>query len=163
MADGVFSLSEVLNTEGLWSCITDVPKQTFENLERWLCEKISFKTLNDQGYKYVSHLTGHILKNNGMLNMDSIKHTWDISDKYYGDLFKKYVGITPKHLCNIVKINHFISNKIHHPDLNLTECTYESGYYDQSHLIKSFHQFTGTSPRKYFEDEHQVSNMFSEL
>jgi len=104
-----------------------------------------------------------ILKTNGAPGINIIRETEELSAKYCGDLFRKYVGITPKYLCNILKINQFISNKINYPGLSLTECTYETGYYDQSHLIKSFHQFTDTSPRKYFENDHHISNMFSAL
>ena len=38
-----------------------------------------------------------------------------------------------------------------------------AGYFDQSHLIKSFRQFADTSPREYFAHTHAISNMFSSL
>lgn len=161
--NGILPLSDVINTAGFWSCITDEPLQTFENLERYLLEKISVQTLNSPGYQYVDRAMKHILKTNGTLAINSIRETDKITAKYYGDLFKKYTGITPKNLSNILKINQFIANKINYPELSFTQCTYESGYYDQSHLIKSFHQFAETSPREYFENTRSVSNLFSEL
>lgn len=159
----ILPLSDIMDPEGIWSCITDQPEQTFENMECYLLEMISFQTLNSQGYQYVNRVMNSILKTNGMPGINTIREGGGLSAKYCGDLFRKYVGITPKCLCNILKINQFISNKINYPELSFTELTYESGYYDQSHLIKSFHQFTDTSPRKYFENGHHISNIFSAL
>ena len=163
ITDGILPLNDVIDATGFWTCITNSPQQTFENLERYLTEKLAVQALNNAGYQYVDRAMKHILANNGALSINKIREADKITTKYYGDLFKKYVGITPKHLCNILKINQFISNKINQPALNLTECTYESGYYDQSHLIKSFHQLIETSPRSYFENRRDISNMFAVL
>lgn len=161
--NGILPLNEVINTRGFWNCITYAPRQTFENFERYLAEQISVQTLNSPGFQYTDRAVKSILKSGGQVSIGSITESNKITTKYYGDLFKKFAGITPKCLCNILKINQFISNKINYPYLNYTECTYESGYYDQSHLIKSFHQFADTSPREYFEHTRAISNMFSAL
>jgi AraC-like DNA-binding protein len=163
ITDGILPLNDVTNAAGFWNCMAPSPDQTFENFERYLAEKLAVQILNNAGYQYVNRAMNHILANNGILSINNIRETDKITPKYYGDLFKKYVGITPKHLCNILKINQFISNKINQPALNFTECTYESGYYDQSHLIKSFHQLIETSPRGYFENTRAISNMFAAL
>lgn len=41
---------------------------------------------------------------------------------------------------------------------NLTSLTYESFFYDQSHLIKDFKSLTGMSPRKFFEGNRAFEN-----
>jgi len=161
--NGFLPLGDVINTAGFWNCITEVPVQTFSNLENYLGELISRQTLNSPGFQYVNSAVRTILESSGTTAVSHIIENNKISNKYHGDLFKKYVGITPKSLCNILRINRFISNKITFPDLSLTECTYESGYFDQSHLIKSFRQFTAISPREYFADKHAISNIFSLL
>jgi len=161
--NGFLPLGDVINTRGFWNCITDTPAETFANLERYLDDLISLQTLNSPGFQYVDRAVRSILDSNGMIPISYIVENNKITNKYYGDLFKKYVGITPKSLCNILKVNRFISGKINHPELSLTECTYESGYFDQSHLIKSFRQFAATSPRDYFAHTHAISNLFSSL
>jgi AraC-like DNA-binding protein len=35
---------------------------------------------------------------------------------------------------------------------DLTEIAYACGYYDQSHFIKDFRQFSGYTPKEYFWD-----------
>lgn len=41
---------------------------------------------------------------------------------------------------------------------NLTALTYESFFYDQSHLIRDFKSLTGMSPRKFFEGNRAFEN-----
>lgn len=160
---GVMPLSDLMDTGGFWNSITDDPHQTFKNIERYLFEASSPETLNSQGYQYVDYALNYILKSNGILPIHNFIQKSGISAKYYDDLFKKYAGITPKVLCNILKFNNFISYRVNYPEKNLTECAYAAGYYDQSHLIKSFRQFTDSTPGKYFEAENQISDLFSAL
>ncbi|MEM6737371.1 MAG: helix-turn-helix domain-containing protein [Bacteroidota bacterium] len=74
----------------------------------------------------------------------------NISKSTLEQRFMKDIGLTPKEFCKIEKLNHFINTYWDNKEMNLTEITYQCGYYDQSHLIKDFNYFLGTSPKKYF-------------
>ena len=38
----------------------------------------------------------------------------------------------------------------------LTQVAYENDYYDQSHFIRDFKEFTGTNPKDYFGNDQMI-------
>jgi AraC-like DNA-binding protein len=64
--------------------------------------------------------------------------------------FNAVVGLSPKHFCTVVRTVHFIKSlqsTTSRP--HLTGSAYESGYYDQAHLIREFRKMTGLTPTQY--------------
>ncbi len=45
-------------------------------------------------------------------------------------------------------------------DASWVDLTYKSGFYDQSHFIKDFREFTGENPTNYLFDEQNMANFF---
>ncbi|MEM0940577.1 MAG: helix-turn-helix domain-containing protein [Bacteroidota bacterium] len=87
----------------------------------------------------------------GSILIKDIYTELNISKSTLEQRFIKDIGLTPKEFCKIEKLNHFINTYRDNKEMNLTEITYQCGYYDQSHLIKDFNYFLGTSPKKYFK------------
>lgn len=154
----VLPLDELLPGHGFWNHITDNPEQTFQNIENYLAD-----LLKATSNPYIEYSLGQILNSNGTIAVGDLIKKSGVTPKHYDDLFKKYVGITPKYLCAILKFNFFISYKKSYPEKTLTECAYEAGYYDQSHLIKSFYQFARMSPGKYFGSNPIIGQQFAGL
>lgn len=74
--------------------------------------------------------------------------------------FAKQVGISPKQLGRIIRLQTALKLLLNKTDENLTQIAYESDYYDQAHFIKDFKSFTGTNPREYLTDEQmQLSSL----
>jgi len=42
----------------------------------------------------------------------------------------------------------------------LTDLAYDNEYYDQSHFIKDFKEFTGLSPKEFYGDDLRMSMIF---
>jgi AraC-like DNA-binding protein len=42
----------------------------------------------------------------------------------------------------------------------MTELTYESGYFDQSHFINEFKLLSGLTPKQYFAENEVCSDFF---
>ena len=61
--------------------------------------------------------------------------------------FRKVVGATPKKFATVVRL-HAVLNSIT-DTRSLIEICYEHNFFDQSHFIKDFQQFTGESPETY--------------
>lgn len=75
--------------------------------------------------------------------------------------FTKLVGISPKRLSNLIRLQTALSMMLNQPTDSLIEIAHQCGYYDQSHFIKAFKEFTGTTPKKFFEDEEMaLSSLF---
>lgn len=90
-------------------------------------------------------------------NVISVNVLCNENESYYKKLerdFLRYVGYTPKYFYRLVRFNKAI-RQMRSTENSLTSICYNCGYYDQSHFIKDFHQFTGTTP-KHFQKEHNV-------
>lgn len=70
-------------------------------------------------------------------------------------MFLINMGYSPKKTLKILQFN-FASYLLHQCN-NLTQIAYDSGYYDQSHCIKSFYAYSGVSPKLFSKID---SNMF---
>lgn len=68
--------------------------------------------------------------------------------------FSSQVGISPKKLGKIIRLQTALKMLLKDESDNLTHVAYDSGYYDQAHFIKDFKELTGTNPKSYFSDEH---------
>ena len=70
--------------------------------------------------------------------------------------FSKQVGISPKQLGKIIRLQAALKLILNNQGEKLTEIAYDSKYYDQAHFIKDFKEFTGTNPREYLGDDQMI-------
>lgn len=75
--------------------------------------------------------------------------------------FSKLVGISPKQLGKIIRLQAALKSLLNQEDESLTAIAYESEYYDQAHFIKDFKEFTGLNPKEYLDhDQMMLSSLF---
>ena len=80
--------------------------------------------------------------------METIATRYGISARYMQQLFLQYTGLTPKLYSQINRFQHSL-RLVTNRNTSLTDIAYECGYADQSHFIKEFRAFTGTTPSGY--------------
>lgn len=68
--------------------------------------------------------------------------------------FQKYVGYSPKELLRFLRFKEVIHQIMNQGNekLNLFELIHTHGYHDQSHLIKDFQHYLGTTPQKFLKE-----------
>ncbi|MDE1177430.1 MAG: helix-turn-helix domain-containing protein [Edaphobacter sp.] len=64
--------------------------------------------------------------------------------------FRAAVGATPKKLSRLARLEHIC--RLWDTGQTLTEIAFEAGYCDQSHMVRDFRLFTGTSPEEFFRN-----------
>jgi AraC-like DNA-binding protein len=75
--------------------------------------------------------------------------------------FLKLVGISPKQLGKVIRLQTALTMLLNRDPENLTAIAYDSAYYDQAHFIKDFKEFTGTTPKAFLSDnEMALSSLF---
>lgn len=67
--------------------------------------------------------------------------------------FKKYVGYSPKEMLRFLRFKQVINSIEQNPnnEIDWFELIYDFGYHDQSHLIKDFNHFLGTTPQTFIK------------
>lgn len=76
---------------------------------------------------------------------------FSISKRRLEQRFKSEIGISPKLFQRTIRINNIMERLIQNPDTQLTQLAYDFNFYDQSHFISDFKQFTGCAPSKFIK------------
>ncbi|RBL90241.1 AraC family transcriptional regulator [Chitinophaga flava] len=78
-----------------------------------------------------------------------------ISERSLERLFKKYVGISPKLYSRICRFQASLKMLRKASVASLTEIAYRENYFDQSHFIREFKFFAGTTPTSFLLDANE--------
>ena len=75
-----------------------------------------------------------------------------ISRRHFERLFNHYVGVSPKNYCQIRQFEMSSRELLYEKnESSLTMVGCDSGYYDQSHFIRHFKEYTTYTPRRFQE------------
>ena len=101
------------------------------------------------------------LKTNIGRNVRGFEQIMDISSRTVQRRIMEGIGVSPKILKRIIRFNKAYHLLRHYKDLNLQDVSFCLGYYDLSHLINEFKEFTGSSPAGYFKKEDVYNSLFA--
>jgi AraC-like DNA-binding protein len=97
-----------------------------------------------------------ILKSKGNLSVKELVKNYGISQRSLELKFQKFIGLTPKELLKIYRLNNFLVRFSSHPSEKLTSLAYEIGYYDQAHLNHDFLNTTGLAPKTFMKKQSNL-------
>jgi len=72
-----------------------------------------------------------------------------LSTRQFERKFKNFAGFTPKLYTRIIRFQSAVKH-YGNKTKTLTDIAYDCGYYDQSHFIHDFKEFSGYNPKQYF-------------
>jgi AraC-like DNA-binding protein len=80
-----------------------------------------------------------------------------LNAKTFQRYFQKHMGCSPVEYRRIFRFRSSLTNMLNSAEWkNLTDITYEGGYYDQSYLIKEFRKITNHNPKDFFKSTSKV-------
>ena len=80
-----------------------------------------------------------------------------LNAKTFQRYFQKHMGCSPVEYRRIFRFRSSLKNKLNSAEWkNLTDITYEGGYYDQSYFIKEFRKITHHNPKDFFKSTSKV-------
>jgi len=89
-----------------------------------------------------------IINTKGTLQIKQLREQLFITERTFERRFTKEIGVTPKQFAKIVQFS-FSINQIKESDYTkLTSIAYENGFADQSHFIRTFKKYTGSTPKE---------------
>ena len=81
--------------------------------------------------------------------VQQISHATGYSAKRFIKLFTDGVGLAPKRFCRVLRLQAVINELARGHRVEWASVAAESGYCDQSHLIRDFKTMTGLTPAEY--------------
>jgi AraC-like DNA-binding protein len=97
----------------------------------------------------VAAMAKRFLQEPGALRIDEAAASADLSIRQFDRKFREQVGITPKLYGRIVRFQAALAAKLSGDECTWTAIAHEFGYYDQMHMVRDFHEFSGESPAQY--------------
>lgn len=90
-----------------------------------------------------------ILKSNGIISIKELRDQLSVNERTLERHFLKEIGVTPKQFAKIIQFNSSMEQMTEADYVNLTDISYDRGFADQSHFIRSFKRYAGKTPREF--------------
>lgn len=93
------------------------------------------------------------------VSLPTILNELNLSERSLERHFKQHIGISPKLYARISRFQSALESVRQTRFNSLTEVAYLNAYFDQSHFIREFQEFAGTSPKHFIRNANeQVAN-----
>jgi len=168
-----FPLSEIYNQN---ISLKNINGQTARDLEEKMSEANTFQQrvniaenylldllkngFDNFEFRRINHVAELIKQNFGKIGIAQMASEACLSRKQFERIFAEHIGISPKQYLKIIRFQSAIFQKQKNNNLTLTELSYESGYFDQSHFINDFKSLCGLTPKQYFAENEVCSDFF---
>lgn len=128
------------NESKLLTYISPLIKNDNIDLENNISENLNLKR--------ISHLKEYLNENYlNNIKLDDLSKIINVSKYYLIRKFNDCYGLSPHQYITNLRINH--AKKLLKSEQDFANIAIESGFYDQSHFIKCFKEYTGVTPMKY--------------
>lgn len=104
-----------------------------------------------------------ILTGNGQVSVAELSKANKINRRQLVRKFSSAIGLSPKQLSKTVRLQATLKTLIEEEKSKLTDVAYQGEFYDQSHFIKDFKEFTGYSPKDFYVEHLQMSLIFDKM
>lgn len=122
--------------------------------QQWMLSQLENRESNK-----MREVVDKLLLQKGLIDIEHLSEQAQLSSRQLERTFKKVIGLTPKFYSRIIRFNYIFEVLKEHND-SWAKTALQSGYFDQSHFIKNFKEFTGEEPSKYGFDEINLANFF---
>ncbi len=100
------------------------------------------------------------IANNDFESIGQLAVKLDISNKKLERIFNRYVGITAKRLSRITRLQKVVTKIGGKQTVGWADLAYSFGYFDQSHFIKDFKDFSGLTPKAFKNWDRSLTDYF---
>ncbi|GEM_PF-1422709 len=124
-----------------------------EVLNQFLSELLDTSSPLDEGLRAQLNF---IMDRHGRAKISEVFKEFKVSGVTLRKHFVNKVGLTPKKVSQIWRMNGVLFLKESQPHLNLTQICLQAGFFDQAHFIKDFKQLFGSSPKTFFKSKNDL-------
>jgi AraC-like DNA-binding protein len=150
LANELPDLKTVLGNEGAIleekMMLADDTSQRVNIISEFLGKKLS---KNKTVLHPVFGAINHVIHSKGSVRVEELSSQYCLSIRQFERKFKELAGFSPKLYTRIIRFQS-AANEYCNKNKSLTNIAYDCGYYDQSHFINEFKEFSGLHPKAYF-------------
>ena len=108
---------------------------------------------------YIDEAANLIVAKNGILQVNDLLQNIFMSRRNFERRFFKKVGLSPKYYARIRRIGYLMNLIAGKKQADWASVFSECEFYDQSHFIRDFLEFTGRTPQQYLEENRELANL----
>jgi AraC-like DNA-binding protein len=137
---------------------TETTERRIAMLNSFFTGRLMHSAKKEQRLHKVAHILTSITKDPTDNNIGRIADSFGVTSRYLHKLVYQHTGLSPK---SFDKIHRFKTSLklIEKNDLPLTSIACDAGYFDQSHFIRDFKEFTGLTPSAYLSNISSFNQM----
>jgi len=122
-------------------------ENVFQLLSNFLIHQINHsKTKNNKQQSCIQH----IIQQPEQADVKSLAFQSGISVRQFERNTKHHTGFSPKQFSRLMRFQASLRLPAKYNITSLTDLAYRAGYFDQSHFIREFKEFSDISPKEYF-------------
>lgn len=134
---------------------SDNNSEKIQIIENYLIYRLNKNKIKEN---YIDKAVDLILEKKGLIHVDEIAYDLNMCQRNFRRQFIKRVGISPKFFLRIKRFNYVNLTLLENPKLSWRYFIHDGGYFDQSHLIKDFIEFSGENPSQWL-NQRESSNL----
>ncbi len=131
------------------------PEDRARTLEDFLMEQLN---LSSPRPDKIDESANQIVEMNGMVNIGELVRQSFMSRRTFERNFFQKVGLSPKYYIRVRRIAYICNLIAGKKEVDWPKILYDLEYFDQSHFIKDFENFTGRSPGQYLKLNNELVN-----
>lgn len=101
---------------------------------------------------HIDEIANKIIASNGMITVAEMTKNVFTSRRNFERQFFKKVGLSPKYYARIARMSYLMNAIAGKKEVEWKKLFLKLEYYDQSHFIKDFLEFTGRTPQQYLQE-----------
>lgn len=102
----------------------------------------------------VRAMSNVIMAHRGSLKLNELCQQFEVSKVALRNRFLSKIGLLPKELATLWRLNYCLLLQYQHPNYSLTDIALCTGYYDQAHLTKEFKNVFSMTPLRFFNQQY---------
>lgn len=133
-------------SEIIYLNLFDTNTPNFKAVEQHLFSLFKNTQIDSDLIKFEKYTNSIILEKGGLSNFNT---SISISQKSFIQKFKRYYSLTPSQYIKLKKVNTAVKLLQNKSSNKLGTIGLDAGFYDQSHFIKTFKKFCGSTPKDF--------------
>lgn len=101
-------------------------------------------------------------QSSGNCRIDELATFVGVSPSALQRSFRRRVGIGPKILARVFRIQAALDLKQRHPEIPVGQLAHRCGYFDHAHFTRDFSSVVGQTPTEFFQSSHELSDLLTD-